>query len=188
MGKTAYFDPRGCDFRADEKHISDVGNYRLVACVVVKTDEPVIIEFGGYKRQEAYTKKSGKTGLRVANENALHANGSHEVYHERPGNPWGPETCCYAYNFENELGVDTTQYDYTRADLLRFLSDITGEEYTKIEFNREKVDEQIETLYRPVERAYFEKMVAACKKIEEEREARKKAFFEKWRKKRAEGC
>lgn len=172
MGKTAYFDPRGCDFWKDEEYISDVGNYRLVACVKTKTGEPIIIEFGGYQRREVYTKKNGKTDTRVVNENALHASGSHTCYFERPDSIYGPDAGTYGFNFEKELDIDLKQYDYTRADLMRFISDVTGETYTEIVFDGDKVDEQIEQIYKPVENELYAKARAERQRIEADKKAK----------------
>jgi len=178
--KTAYFDPRGCDFWADEKYISDVGNYRLVACVMAKNGEPVIIEFGGWQRREQYVSKNGKTKTRIANENALYVNGEHTCYNERTDSVYGPEAGCYGFNFES-IGIDEKDYDYTRADLLRFISDVTGEQYDNIVFDREKVEEQIEAIYKPVERELYGKAREARQKIENEREKEREASREKLR-------
>jgi hypothetical protein len=184
MTKTAYFDPRGCDFWKDEKYISDVGNYRLVACVIVKTGEPVIIEFGGWQRKESFTKKSGKTGIKIVNDNALYINGQHEVYHERLDNQYGPDAGTYGYNFKSELGIDEKNYDYTRADLIRFMSDITGDEYTDIEFSREKVEKQIEQFYTPVEKALQAKARTERERIKAIKDAEREKRWEEIRKKK----
>lgn len=176
--KTAYFDPRGCDFWPDEKYISDVGNYRLLACVMAKNGEPVIMEFGGWQRREQYTSKNGQTKTRVANENALYVSGEHTCYNERPDNVYGPDAGSYGFNFES-IGIDEKDYDYTRADLLRFISDVTGEQYDSIVFDREKVDEQIEEIYKPVERELCGKAREARKKIENERKKEMEARREK---------
>ena len=167
--KTAYFDPRGCDFWKDEKYISDVGNYRLLACVMAKNGEPIIIEFGGWQRREQYISRNGNTKTRISNENALYVNGQHTCYNERPDCVYGPDAGCYGFNFES-IGIDEKDYDYSRADLLRFISDVTGEQYDKIVFDCAKVDEQIEAIYKPVERELYGKAREARQKIENEHE------------------
>lgn len=166
---TAYFDPRGCDFWPDQKYISDVGNYRILTCVIAKNGEPLIIEFGGWERREDYITKSGNKKTRVANHNALYVNACHTLYVERPENLYGPDAGCYGFDCEC-LGVDEKNYDYTRADILRFLSDITGELYTEFIFDREKVDSAIEEIYKPVERAICDKASAEREKLRLERE------------------
>jgi hypothetical protein len=180
MSKITYFDPRGCDFWKDEKYISDVGNYRLVACVKVKTGTPVIIEFGGWQRRE----RIGATKTRIINDNALCVNGQSVEYHERPGNPYGPDVGTYGYNFESELGINEKDYSYTRADLLKFMSDITGDEYTDIEFNREKVDEQIKQIYKPVEDMLYKKARAERERLKAIKDAEHEKRWEEIRRKK----
>lgn len=85
---------------------------------------------------------------------------------------------------KKRYGINERGYDYTRADVLRFLSDVTGENYTLFKMNREKVDELIETIYKPVEKAYWEKYQAARATALAQKEARSRAFREEWRKKR----
>ena len=72
----------------------------------------------------------------------------------------------------------------TIADVLRFLSNVTGENYTIFEMNGEMVDEIIKTIYDPVEKAYWEKYHAARAIVLAEKEAKSKAFREEWHKKR----
>ena len=178
----AYFDPRGLDFcEGDNVHGSDVGNYRLLACIVAKNGEPLIIEFGGWQRREQYKTNRGIIKYRVADKNALYANGQHTCYIERPDSLYGPEAGTYGFNFEEELGVNPNDYHYTRADILQFLSDVSGEQYTTFVFDMDKVNEQIATIYEPVEKAIYQRQKEVRRRIEEEREEKRRDALEKLR-------
>lgn len=179
--KTAYFDPRGCDFWEDDKKVrnSDIGNYRIVTCVKAKTGEPLIIEFGGWQMFD-HTKSKPV----LIRDNVLSINGQYCAFNDHADNEYGVDTGTYGFNFEKRYGINERGYDYTRADVLRFLSNITGENYTFFEMNGEKVNEIIETIYKPVEKAYLEKYQAARAIVLAKKEAKNKAFREEWRKKR----
>lgn len=111
----------GLDFYKDE--ISDVGNYMVRVEFIDKKGIRVVADFKGFARREAYTKETGKKGYKIVNQNALHIDGQ---YHKK--NRYN-----YIYRPES-VGVNIKDYSFTRADILRFLSDVTGTEYTEIEF------------------------------------------------------
>ena len=183
---TLYLDPRGCN-HADMHYTgkSDVGNYRLVACVTTKQGEPIVIEFGEWARRESYTTKAGNQKSRIVDDNCLHADGEHTVYNERPGNYYGPEAGSYGFNFEKQLGVNPDNYHYTRADLLRFVSDVTGTHYTDIEFDGDAVDNEIERIYTPREKELYAKARAAREAIEAKREAERQKQIDEIRARKA---
>ena len=113
----------GMDFITE--NVSDVGNYRVRAEFTDKDGIEVVADFGRYDRMEVYQKKNGKTGCRIAQKNALHVDGT---YRDEEGT--GRD---YAYRIR-ENGFDFTKYDFTISGILAFLSDVTGENYTEIEF------------------------------------------------------
>lgn len=115
----------GMDFGKDYKGASDVGNYRVRAEFMDRNGLELIVDFGGYERKEIYKKKNGKTSYRVVNKNALHIDGG---YYDSDGFCWD-----YAYRLR-ENGFDFTKYDFTISGILSFLSDVTGHEFTEIEF------------------------------------------------------
>lgn len=104
---------------------SDVGNYRVQAEFTDKDGIKVVADFGGYDRREVYQKKNGKTGCRIAQKNALHVDGT---YRDEEGT--GRD---YAYRLR-EKGFDFTKYDFTISGILSFLFDVTGKNFTEIEF------------------------------------------------------
>ena len=113
----------GMDFITE--NVSVVGNYRVRAEFTDKDGIEVVADFGRYDRMEVYQKKNGKTGCRIAQKNALHVDGT---YRDEEGT--GRD---YAYRIR-ENGFDFTKYDFTISGILAFLSDVTGENYTEIEF------------------------------------------------------
>lgn len=115
----------GMDFMSYYNGGSDVGNYRVRAEFTDKNGIDVVADFGGYEKKEAYQKKDGKTAYRTANTNALHIDG---CYTDSQGIGRN-----YAYLLKNS-GFDFTKYDFTIAGILQFLSDVTGKEFTEIEF------------------------------------------------------
>lgn len=115
----------GMDFWQDEDNGSDVGNYRVRTEFTDKNGVHVVADFGGYDRKEAYKKRSGKIGYKVAQKNALHIDGT---YRDEEGNGWD-----YAAMLRAE-GFDFTRYSFTIAGILAFLSDVTGKNYTEISF------------------------------------------------------
>lgn len=115
----------GCNFKAGENNGSDVLNYRVRAEFTDANGLEVVTDFGGYERKEAYQKKNGKTAYRTANRNALHVDG---CYHDEGGT--GRD---YGYRLR-ENGFDFAKYDFTISGILAFLSDVTGNKYTEIEF------------------------------------------------------
>lgn len=115
----------GMDFLSYYNGGSDVGNYRVRAEFADKSGIKVVADFGGYERVEAYKKKSGKTGYKVVAKNALRVDGCY-IDAEGIGRD-------YAYFLRNS-GFDFTKYDFTINGILQFLSDVTGQEFTKIEF------------------------------------------------------
>ena len=120
----ASLEKMGMDF-TDNGNGSDVGNYRVRAEFTDKNGVKVIADFGGYNRREVYQKKNGKTACRIAQENALHISGT---YRDEEG--IGRD---YAYKLR-ESGFDFTKYSFTISGILAFLSDVTGGNYTGVEF------------------------------------------------------
>ena len=114
----------GMDF-IDNGNGSDVGNYRVRAEFTDKEGLRVIADFGGYDRREVYQRANGKTACRIAQKNALHINGT---YRDEEGT--GRD---YAYRLR-ENGFDFSKYSFTISEILDFLSDVTGENYTEAEF------------------------------------------------------
>lgn len=114
----------GMDF-IDNGNGSDVGNYRARAEFTDKEGLRVVADFGGYDRQEVYQRANGKTACRIAQKNALHINGT---YRDEEGT--GRD---YAYRLR-ENGFDLSKYSFTISGILAFLSDVTGENYTEVEF------------------------------------------------------
>lgn len=114
----------GMDFDTN-KNASDVGNYRVRAEFTDKDGIKVVADFGRYDRRESYKEKNGKTGCRIAQKNALHVDGT---YRDEEGT--GRD---YAYRIR-EKGFDFTKYDFTISGILSFLSNVTGKNFTEIEF------------------------------------------------------
>ena len=114
----------GLDF-IDNENSSDVGNYRVRAEFTDKNGVNVVAGFGGYDRREVYQRANGKTACRIAQKNALHINGT---YRDEEGT--GRD---YAYRLR-ENGFDFSKYSFTISGILAFLSDVTGENYTEVEF------------------------------------------------------
>lgn len=114
----------GMDFINNETG-SDVGNYRVRAEFTDKNGLNIIADFSGFDRLEVYQNKNGKTAYRIAQKNALHINGT---YRDEEGT--GRD---YAYKLRGN-GFDFTKYSFTISGILSFLSDITGENYTELEF------------------------------------------------------
>lgn len=115
----------GMDFLSYYNGVSDVGNYRVRAEFTDKNGIKVVVDFGGYERMEAYKKKNGKTAYKVADKNAIHVDG---CYTDAEG--IGRD---YAYYLKNN-GFDFAKYNFTISGILQFLSDVTGQEFTEIEF------------------------------------------------------
>ena len=70
------------------------------------------------------------------------------------------------------FGADNPDnYHYTRADLLRFVSDVTGTHYTDIEFDGSAADNEIDRIYTPREKELYAKARAAREAIKAKREA-----------------
>ena len=113
----------GLDFLNNES--SDIGNYRVRAEFTDKNGLEVIADFGGYDRLEVYQTKNGKTACRIAQKNALHVDGT---YRDAEGT--GRD---YAYKLR-EIGFDFSKYSFTISGILAFLSDVTGNDYTELEF------------------------------------------------------
>ena len=113
----------GLDFLNNES--SDIGNYRVRAEFTDKNGLEVIADFGGYDRLGVYQKKNGKTACRIAQKNALHVDGT---YRDAEGT--GRD---YAYKLR-EIGFDFSKYSFTISGILAFLSDVTGNDYTDLEF------------------------------------------------------
>lgn len=113
----------GLDFLNNES--SDVGNYRVRAEFTDRNGLEVIADFGGYDRREVDQKKNGKTACRIAQKNALHVDGT---YRDAEGT--GRD---YAYKLR-EIGFDFSKYSFTISGILAFLSDVTGNDYTELEF------------------------------------------------------
>lgn len=114
----------GMDF-IDNGNGSDVGNYRVRAEFTDKESLRVIADFGGYDRREVYQRANGKAACRIVQKNALHIDGT---YRDEDGT--GRD---YAYRLR-ENGFDFTKYKFTISEILAFLSDVTGKDYTEIEF------------------------------------------------------
>ena len=114
----------GMDFINNENG-SDVGNYRVRAEFTDKNGVHVVADFGGFDRREVYQKKNGKTACRVAQKNALHVDGTY-----RDDDGTGRD---YAYRLR-ENGFDFSKYSFTISGILAFLSDVTGENNTEVEF------------------------------------------------------
>ena len=114
----------GMDFINNENG-SDVGNYRVRAEFTDKNGVHVVADFGGFDRREVYQKKNGKTACRVAQKNALHVDGTY-----RDDDGTGRD---YAYRLR-ENGFDFSKYSFTISGILAFLSDVTGENCTEVEF------------------------------------------------------
>ena len=114
----------GMDF-IDNGNESDVGNCRVRAEFTDKNGVHVVADFGGYDRKEAYKKRNGKIDYKVSQKNALHIDGS---YRDDEGNCWN-----YAAKLHND-GFNFAKYSFTISGILDFLSDVTGENYTEVEF------------------------------------------------------
>lgn len=114
----------GMDF-IDNGNGSDVGNYRVRAEFTDKESLRVIADFGGYDRREVYQRANGKAACRIVQKNALHIDGT---YRDEDGT--GRD---YAYRLWKN-GFDFTKYKFTISGILAFLSDVTGKDYTEIEF------------------------------------------------------
>ena len=112
----------GLDFLNNES--SDVGNYRVRAEFTDKNGLHVIADFGGYDRREVYKTKR-RTACRIVQKNALHIDGT---YRDAEGT--GRD---YAYRLR-ESGFDFSKYSFTISGILAFLSDVTGNDYTEVEF------------------------------------------------------
>lgn len=117
----AIFKKMGMDFY--KKELSDVGNYRVRAEFTDRAGVQVVADFSGGERLKIITNSRGKKKVVTDEPNALHVDG---CFHDAEG-------CGWRYHPET-VGVDAKGYHFTRADLLRFLSDVTGCEFTEIEF------------------------------------------------------
>lgn len=115
----------GMDFKAGEKNGSDVLNYRVRIEFTDKNGIKVVVDFGGFERKEAYVKKSGKAAYKTVNKNALYIDG---CYRDADGT--GRD---YVYLLHKN-GFDFKKYDFTISGILQFLTDVTGQEFTEIEF------------------------------------------------------
>lgn len=114
----------GMDFLNNENG-SDIGNYRVRAKFTDKNGINIVADFGGYDHREVYQKQNGETACKVAQKNALHIDGCY-----RDENGAGRD---YAYKLK-ESGLDFAKYYFTISGILAFLSDVTGTNYTEIEF------------------------------------------------------
>ena len=85
----------------------------------------VIADFGGFDRREVYQRANGKTACRIAQKNALHIDGT---YRDEEGT--GRD---YAYRLRQN-GFNFERYSFTLSGILAFLSDVTGKDFTEIEF------------------------------------------------------
>ena len=114
----------GMDF-IDNGNRSDVGNYRVRAEFTDRDGVKVIADFGGFDRREVYQRANGKTACRIAQKNALHIDGT---YRDEEGT--GRD---YAYRLRQN-GFNFERYSFTLSGILAFLSDVTGKDFTEIEF------------------------------------------------------
>lgn len=115
----------GMNFKTGEKNGSDVLNHRVRAEFTDKSGIEVVVDFGGYEKKEAYTAKNGKKSYRTANMNALSVDG---CYCDSEG-----VGRSYEYMLAQN-GFDFAKYDFTIKGILQFLTDVTGREFTEIEF------------------------------------------------------
>ena len=80
----------------------------------------VVADFGGYQRHDA-----NKKGYPVVQPNALHVDGTY----------YGAEGCGCSYEYRlAQTGFDFTRFDFTKAGILAFINEVTGKNYTEIEF------------------------------------------------------
>lgn len=120
----ATLEKMGMDF-IDNERGSDVGNYRVRVEFTDRDGLRVVADFGGYDRREVYQKANVKTACRIAQRNALHIDGT---YRDEDGT--GRD---YAYRLR-ENGFNFEKYSFTLSGILAFLSDVTGKDFTEIEF------------------------------------------------------
>lgn len=116
----ATLEKMGMDF-IDNGNGSDVGNYRVRAEFTDRDGLTVIADFSGFNRWKVL----GPTGCRVTHKNALHIDGT---YRDEDGT--GRD---YAYRLR-ENGFNFEKYSFTLSGILAFLSDVTGKDFTEIEF------------------------------------------------------
>lgn len=110
----------GMDFKAGEKNGSDVLNHRVRADFTDKNGVSVCADFGGYASRELI-KKGQKQKLIIKNNNAMHVDGTYYDV-EGVGRRYYPSS----------VGVNIENYSFTKADILKFLSDVTGNNYTEL--------------------------------------------------------
>ena len=101
---------------------SDVPNCRVRAEFDTLDGLHVIADFGSYQRRDA-----SKKGCPVVQPNALHVDGTY----------LDVEVCGHSYEYRlSQRGFDFTRFDFTIAGILAFLNEVTGENYTEIEFTK----------------------------------------------------
>lgn len=118
---TIKLEKMGMNFKKGEKNGSDVLNHRVRAEFTDMNGVHVTADFGGYEKKKAI-EKNGKITYTTINANSLHVDGAYRN-----------ENGCWAYRPEN-LGINVANYSFTKMDILKFLSDVTGNKYTDIEF------------------------------------------------------
>lgn len=102
------------------KNGSDVPNCRVRAEFDTLDGLHVVADFGGYQRRDA-----NKKGCPVVQPNALHVDGTY----------YDSEGCGRSYEYRLvQKGFDFLRFDFTRTGILAFINEVTGENYTEIEF------------------------------------------------------
>lgn len=119
MKKVIYYEERGCFMTARNYNgESDMQNFRTCFEIIGKDGKKLWVELGGWDR-EAYKDKNGNKvpGFK----NRIHASLS---YTDERGS-WGI--------FAPYCGVTSSDYSYTRSDVLRYINAISAEQYDEMQ-------------------------------------------------------
>ena len=102
------------------KNGSDVPNCRVRAEFDTLDGLHVSADFGGYQRRDA-----SKKNFPVVQPNALYVQGTY----------LDTEGCGRNYEYRlAQNGFDFNKFDFTKSGILNFVNEVTGENYTEIEF------------------------------------------------------
>lgn len=103
---------------------SDVPNCRVRTEFDTLDGLHVIADFGSYQRRDANKKR-----CLVVQSNALHVDGTY----------YDAEGCGRSYEYRlAQKGFDFSRFDFTRTGILAFINEVTGKNYTEIEFVERK--------------------------------------------------
>ncbi len=120
MENVLYYEERGC-FHDEMRYegVSDMQNFRIFCEFEGKDGKHIYAEFSGYDREPMKINGKKDPGFK----NRLHASLSYE-----------DERGCWGFTpAAPYMGIDTTKYNYTREDILRFINAVSAEHFTAIQ-------------------------------------------------------